>query len=307
MQSLSRLHSLILTPDRLRREGLDPNRVTHWVSRGILTRVRHGVYVRTEDLDGLRHEDRHRLAILAYAAAARSRPVFCRESAALLHGFALLSPPRRIHVLSGGAHGHRAKDVSVHRPKEAAVEEIAGLRATDVVSTLVDCALGLPRDEALVVIESALWASRCGGDGFPDLAEERTALETEVLERLGGETRRGARSAQSWAALIGSLSESPGESATKAVLWDHRLPKPVQQYRIGTHRTDFAWPDQKVILEFDGETKYAEDAHAAAVVRAERRRQQYLADAGWTVVRTTWEEVRRRPLDLIEKLRRAGV
>ena len=43
---------------------------------------------------------------------------------------------------------------------------------------------------------------------------------------------------------------------------EHRLPLPVTQYPIScegrNYRVDFAWPEARLILEFDGEQKYVD-------------------------------------------------
>lgn len=307
MTSVADLQTMLLTPPRLRAEGLDPNKTSRWVAQGRLVRIRRGVYVRPQDLAGIRHEDRQRLRILAYALSARTPPVFCRESAALLYGFAMLRPSEKIHVVSETCHGHRSQDLVVHRAPGTDVVDLGGVLATGIPETLRDCALALPRNEAMVVVESALWLSRVSPTGRPDLEHPTVPLQRELVRMLTESTARGHRAARLWLPFLSSLSESPGETVCKCVLHDFGLPAPDQQVVIGPHRVDFAWSGLKVVLEFDGETKYRDDSSAARVVRAERRRQNLLADAGWTVVRTTWEEVTRRPGDLIRKLRRAGV
>jgi very-short-patch-repair endonuclease len=57
-------------------------------------------------------------------------------------------------------------------------------------------------------------------------------------------------------------------------------PRPVQQYRIGRYRADFAWPDLKVALEADG--WYHRSPEGAA---KDRHRDSWLRSQGWIIFR----------------------
>lgn len=61
--------------------------------------------------------------------------------------------------------------------------------------------------------------------------------------------------------------------------------------RLGTHRVDFAWPQFKIALEFDGWGKYFDYAPTAQVVALERKREKVLAELGWQIVRVFWEDL----------------
>lgn len=310
MKSVDEIRSLLLTPETMRAEGLDARNPARLVARKVLSRLRRGVYIRTRDAEALRHEEIGVLRVLAYAVAARVPPVFCRESAALLHGLSFRTLPRRIHVVGRTSHGHGSADVAVHRRSADGCVDVAGVRATGLEDTLVDCAHGMPRDEALVVLESALWADRRAEEDSAARAEpipEGTTLEQRVRSRIAESSVSGKRAAALLLPLMTSCSESPGETLAKSVLHDAGFAAPEQQFRIGPYRVDFAWPGARVILEFDGMVKYSDDARAARAIRAERRRQLELNRAGWTVVRTDWAEVVNTPWVLVQKLRSAGV
>ena len=57
------------------------------------------------------------------------------------------------------------------------------------------------------------------------------------------------------------------------------------------YRLDFAWPDLRVALEFDGLVKYIGDTPTSAVLRRERERENALVDDGWVIVRITWADL----------------
>jgi very-short-patch-repair endonuclease len=64
------------------------------------------------------------------------------------------------------------------------------------------------------------------------------------------------------------------------------------------YRADFLWRDQRVIGEADGLVKYTgiED------VRAEKRREDALRQAGYTLVRWMADELRRTPDRVVARL-----
>jgi very-short-patch-repair endonuclease len=75
------------------------------------------------------------------------------------------------------------------------------------------------------------------------------------------------------------------------------LPEPVPQLNVvdadgrWIARVDFAWPDQRVILECDG-FEYHQDR---ATFERDRRRWTALTRAGWRVAVVSWHDVVDRP------------
>jgi len=65
-------------------------------------------------------------------------------------------------------------------------------------------------------------------------------------------------------------------------------------------RADLAWPDRKVIVEFDGDLHRQRD-----VFVKDTRRQNRLVAAGWTVLRFTSADVLGRPAAVIGTLGQA--
>ncbi len=61
-------------------------------------------------------------------------------------------------------------------------------------------------------------------------------------------------------ANVDARSESPGETLTRDLLRELLIEPPALQHwiqtRQGRHRVDFAWADRRVVLEFDGRSKY---------------------------------------------------
>jgi len=95
------------------------------------------------------------------------------------------------------------------------------------------------------------------------------------------------------------------ESVVRWLVHDGGLPAPEPQFTVRdadgiVGRADLAWPDRRVIVEFDG------DVHRErAVFVKDARRQNRLIAAGWTVLRFTSADVFGRPHEVIAEMRRA--
>lgn len=92
------------------------------------------------------------------------------------------------------------------------------------------------------------------------------------------------------------------------------LPGPVPQYEIRDNSgsrsawVDFCWPDLRTIGEFDGKIKYGRllrpGQRIEDVVYAEKRREDWLRELGWLVVRWVWADLE-APALLAARLQRA--
>lgn len=162
--------------------------------------------------------------------------------------------------------------------------------ATTVARTLQDCARTMPFREAVVLADSIM---------------RRGLMEPhEVIEALLNLTGYGGSSGRALAQAVDASSESAGESLTRCLLMEHELPTPMTQYRIScegrNYRVDFAWPEARLILEFDGEQKYVDHPGRD---RYEAARDRALARAGWTVVHLTWADIFQKEREVIVHLR----
>lgn len=107
--------------------------------------------------------------------------------------------------------------------------------------------------------------------------------------------------------------ESVGESRTYYFLWTCHFPRPEPQYEVWENGQliallDFALPEQKVWIEFDGKVKYErllkEGDDVTAVVLREKRREERIAEiTGWRCLRVTWADLA-HPERLAARLRR---
>jgi very-short-patch-repair endonuclease len=74
-----------------------------------------------------------------------------------------------------------------------------------------------------------------------------------------------------------------------------RIKPPEPQFRVktrvGSHRLDFAWEEEKLALEFDGKTKYFDYKPTDEVIFEERRREKALMEDGWRFIRIEWKDL----------------
>ena len=100
------------------------------------------------------------------------------------------------------------------------------------------------------------------------------------------------------------------ESEARLAMIDGGLSIAELQYEIvdgngDLRRVDFAWPNHRVAVEYDG-LDWHSDPDA---MRKDRRRQAALQDIGWTVIAIVFDDVRYRAWELVarieQQLRRA--
>ena len=77
-----------------------------------------------------------------------------------------------------------------------------------------------------------------------------------------------------------------------------RLPKPASNLEIAGRSRDFAWPDQRLVVETDG-YRYHSSRQAK---RRDNRRDRQLTTLGWRPVRFTYEEIAFEPADVAKEL-----
>jgi hypothetical protein len=98
--------------------------------------------------------------------------------------------------------------------------------------------------------------------------------------------------------------ESVGESRTFWMMYQHGVPAPEPQFKVLdvfgrlVARLDFAWPELKVWLEFDGREKYVkflnEGESVVDVVLREKKRESCIAElTGLRCIRITWADLER--------------
>ena len=125
------------------------------------------------------------------------------------------------------------------------VTDRAGFRRTARVRTAVDLIRRGPLDDGVVLLDRLVNAGIVPLDGVRDAVA--------ALPRC-----RGSRLAREVAGLADGLAESPPETRLRLLIRRAGLPAPKAQHRVFdadglVARLDFAYPEQKLAIEYDGQ------------------------------------------------------
>ncbi|MBJ7450680.1 MAG: hypothetical protein JHC71_01195, partial [Blastococcus sp.] len=220
----------------------------------------------------------HRLCARGVALVAPGRAVFSGLTAVVLwggHEFADTQVPVEVTV-PPGTRWQPGPGVVVREAATAGdvVTGRDGLRRTARVRTAVDLIRRGTLDDGIVLLDRLVAA------GIVSLHPVRDAVAR--LPRC-----RGSRLARQVAELSDGLAESPPETRLRLLMLRGGLPAPSAQYRVFdadgfVARVDFAFPDLKLAVEYDG----AWHGRPGELGR-DRRRLNRLAAAGWRVLFVT--------------------
>lgn len=287
----------ILYSDEVARAGDDPRRLRRLSAAGHLHRIRRGAYILAERWEGADQRQRHLAHVYAAAHDARGEFIVAGISAASVWGVPTFRElGATVEVLERYRGGGRSEP-GVRRLTAAAEHASAimrdGLQVTDLPRTVIDAACGRPLPEALAVVDWAISRSN------PDATA--TWIIRDRLSEMG--KRAGVRQVWRAAELAVTDSGSAGESFARGVVHELGFPAPVTQLEvaddIGAMYPDFAWPEYRVLAEFDGFVKYADPRYnhgdPLEKVRRERSREARLRALGWTIVRITWADLQDPP------------
>jgi hypothetical protein len=229
----------------------------------------------------------HELLTRGVALVAPSSAVFGGLTAAALWGapgLAAHEDPVEV-VLPPGTRWSPRTGVRV---REAALEprdvvERLGLRWTARTRTALDLIRRGTLDDGVVLLDRLVSAGIVRLDAVREAAHELPP-------------GRGSRLAREVAAQADGWAESPQETRVRLLLLRAGLPAPTAQYRVFDDdgfvaRVDFAWPEQRLALEYDGQWH----AEPGQFVR-DRRRLNRLVAAGWRVVFVTAADLYRPEL-----------
>lgn len=274
------------------------------VARGVLVRLRQGVYIRRELWLTSSSLEQHLFRIRAASTAATHPLVFARESAAALWGIPLVEFPKEVVVLEQWKGGGRSEP-GVRRTARGALTATSimhdGFTSTTLARTVLDITRSLPFQKAVPILDWTLSATSPSAIAKADLLAEAELVKC---------------SPAGWRAIDFStpLSGSWGESDCRAAIHLLGYPTPQLQYRFvdsqGEMFTDFYFDRDDAAAEFDGKVKYTLDKYTkgdpAEVVWREKKREDRLRRQVRTVIRIVTEDVR-DPRLLDQKLREAGV
>ncbi|MCF6736856.1 endonuclease domain-containing protein [Blastococcus sp. KM273129] len=272
----------------LRSQGLHGVFVgAHAVSEGVLSRrqLRDGPYVRV--LRG----------VYADPSLPRDHLLRCRATALLMPPGAALGARSAAAVLGAPQPGY-GDQVTVLVPEQLQWRGPAGVRVRRVALPAADvevtddglrCTTPLRTAWDVAALESTATAV-----GVLDAMVRADLLTVAGLAGLvrAGVGRWGAVRARRAFALVDARAGSPPESWVRVACALAGLPAPVPQYEVveggaWLGQVDLAWPEQRVVVEYEGAYHF-DDLQIARDDERYRR----LAAAGWRVVRLAAHDLR---------------
>jgi hypothetical protein len=287
LSDLSLAQHGVFALDQLRALGLAAPAVRSRQAAGRLHRIHHTVYSLVPK-ELLKREGLYMAAVLACGEGA---VLSHRSAAALLelrdwgHTKIEVTVPRRSARRHDGIKVHRSTTLT-----DEDVTEVNNIPCTTVHRTLFDL--------AEVVTQRQL---------------ERSFDQAEISERLDlnaindqlkrNPTRPGAKAVRDVLEThyIGKTPTwSENEEALLAITRELGIPDPdTNQFIVlddggPAIRVDFVWREQRVIVEADSKKWH----NTRQRFEQDRVRDQRLTAAGWTIIRTTWRQMKHRPHEL---------
>lgn len=286
--------------------GIGDNALARARKAGHVHRLRQGAYVLSAVWNAAGTVERHRLLAAAVRRQYGEGVALSHTSANIVQGgpnWGLdLKAAHVTHLDDGG--GRREAGV-VHHGGICRVGDLTRDEAgwiTTPTRTALDTAAIASLDPAVAVLEWFL------NRGMTTQAELQVRFESM---RNWGDTLH----LQLALRLAGDRSESVGETRVKLLCRAEGLPAPIQQFDVVgpgglfAGRVDFAWPQYRTIVEFDGREKYHRLRRPGEtleqMVMREKDREDLIRElTGWTVIRLTWVDLQ-RPAATAARIRRA--
>ncbi len=282
--------SQLATTAQLADAGLGERVLASALKRGLIFRLRKGVYVQAAQWLRCKPWEQEKLRLFAHVLTVRGEPVYSFFSAARLHGLFIWNCSALVHVTTSSTNSSSsgARDVNPHHETLDAseIEELKltngmPLTATTLERTVVDCARMGGFAEAVVIGDHALYK------------DARIEIMWSIVNAMP--QRRGVRRARRVLHALDGKSESPGESRTRLSQAAMKIDQPELQKELiagdRMYRPDFVWEEQMLIVEFDGDSKYFACERTDKIILEERKREKRLMEMGWRFVRLEWKDL----------------
>lgn len=308
---MSELPRLTLAREHIQ-QGLTPKQLAARCSSGALVRIRHGVYVDGPSWRTLEEWEKYRLRVSAAAETFVAPTVFSRHSAASVWGIPTIGYRRPVYAVADKNDGGRSR-AGVQRHFAAAagleIEERDGLLVTGRIRTVLDLAAFTPFAQAVVPVDHVLTADPARG--LPALPKEALLAGID-----GNYSAAAAHRIDAVVEFADARSRSAGESYGRALMWAAGFEAPTLQKEIRDSSgrvgfSDYFWEAARIVGEFDGVVKYMKPEYLqgrtpSQAVVDEKRREDRMRAAGFSVVRWVWQDLM-APLQLERALAAAGV
>lgn len=287
--------------------GVDRMGLARLRRQGVIHRVRHGAYTSAQLWREASPSSRHLLTARAAFRSARVPVVLSHVSSVVSHTDGHWGLPLDEVDLSRTDRlaGRREAGVRQHRAHHAAtyVEPWGDLLRTTAARAAWETAVLVDFERALIVINSLLH-------------EGKTTVELLEHELVDLYQWPGTLGHELLLAECDPRIESVGETRTYCALRGRGLPTLIPQFEVvgpGGNviaRLDFALPELKVWLEFDGMVKYEKllrpgERPSDVVLRERNRERQVESLTGWVCVRLDWSDLA-YPEQIVMRIREAA-
>lgn len=281
----------------LRREmvafGVTDRELAASLRHGVLRRVRQGAYTTPDRWDVADDIARHKLRCTSVMRSMGDRVALSHTSALVMQDIPVWAANLEVvHVtrLDGGI---GRTDAGVHHHE--------GILGTP---TLVTTAAGLATPPARAVLEhgtlNSVESTLVSADGA---LSRKLCTDAELADQHLAMARwPGTQHLHVVVRLADGDAQSPGETRSRYLFWRHGLPAPVLQFEVYDEtglligRCDFAWPEDRLLGEFDGRLKYGRGLAPGQTVEQavflEKRREDRLREmTNWSMVRLVWSDL----------------
>jgi hypothetical protein len=292
LRAICALHTVFLRREALA-QGYDDRTLRQACKHGILHHVRHGAYIFGDTWKSLDAIERHLVVCAAALRTAKSGAVLSHVSAVAAYGLPTWELTLdEVHLTRlDGAAGRSEAGVRQHRGTldRAQVAKAHDMPVTSPARTAVDLTTITDVEHSVPPLSEILrrkWATK---DAI--LAVYDSMRHTPGT--LNGRIAIG---------LADKRLESVGEARCWCMFYRQGMPMPQPQYEVFDQwgvlvgRVDFAWPELKVFVEFDGKEKYLKNLREGESVidamRREKRREEDICRlTGWRCIRITWADL----------------
>ncbi|MBV9803839.1 MAG: type IV toxin-antitoxin system AbiEi family antitoxin domain-containing protein [Solirubrobacterales bacterium] len=277
---VARRQDNVITHDQLFEAGLGRGAIARRLAAGTMQQLHRGVYLLGAAPPT--HMARTRAAVMACGDGA----VVSHRSAAEMFGL-LPETDGEVDVTVVGRNPGFHSGVRLHRPRHLArhdVTKMRGIPMTTVARTICDLAASVSARDTERAFQEALY--------------RRIVTTTGLGDILKREPRRKG------AAVIRTLLEDPRmtrsekERALLKLLDQAQLPRPLTNVRLHGHLVDAYWPEQRLVLEFDG---WQAHGHRHAFER-DRRFDQVMLANGLRPLRVTDRQFVGEPFAIVARI-----
>lgn len=269
--------------------GWTDRKIAGAVRDGILYPLRRGWFMTTDERKHLWEEEKHRAHVIAVARDAQGAAVMSHTSAAVLWRLPLWNVRlTRVHMTTVAPQRiSSSPDVRRHVAPLAAddIVIVDGIRCTSLVRTVFDLIRELPLEAAVAVADAA--ERQMAARGWEWDLDAVTSWRRELQSRLDAAAgARGIRQARWVGEFANGLAQSPGESVSRLQLFRLGFEEPELQARVpgpadAEYFVDFGFRKLRLFGEFDGKSKYVDEAMrsgktVAEVLLEEKQREDWI-------------------------------